>query len=143
MPHRTILEKFGEIYDKVDARYYTGLTGLPEHEGVRVMTEALPKYGFTVITKKAKVYADGKIKANMDVEIGIDMVSFANEVDAIVLFSGDGDFCYPVRLCRAMGVGVHVIADSSITSRELVEECDTFTDLASFLTDWFDAVPEG
>lgn len=139
IPFRVLIELFKDAFDIHSARYYTGISDLPEHEGVKVMAQALPSYGYTVITKKVKTFPNGKIKANLDVEIAIDMVEISKEVDVIVLFSGDGDFCYPVRLAQANGVEVNVISCSEFISSDLIRECSSYTDLGWFAKNWLGA----
>src|SRR5215471_10645719 len=50
--------------------------------------------GYTVVTKPTKEFVDQvgrrKIKGNMDIELAVDAMELAGQIDHMVLFSGDG-----------------------------------------------------
>lgn len=62
----------------------------------------LEKIGFQVITKQVKVLIDEQghrlEKANFDVEITGDVLKNLDKIDAVILFSGDSDFVYLIKL---------------------------------------------
>jgi len=70
--------------------------------------------GYHVISKPAREFTDRdgrrKIKGNMDVEIVIDMLTMADHIDHIILFSGDGDFRAAIRAVQAKGTRVTVVS---------------------------------
>lgn len=91
--------------------------------------EALQDIGFETRIKEIKTFGDGSKKADWDIGMSLDAITFANHVDTIVLCTGDGDFS---RLCshlRHEGVRVEAMAFSSSTSEELVDAVDEFIDL--------------
>ena len=73
----------------------------------------------------------------MDVEIAVDMLSLAPNIDHAVLFSGDGDFRRLVEAVQDKGVRVSVV--STLKSQppqaadELRRAADQFVDLADLL----------
>jgi hypothetical protein len=72
---------------------------------IRPLIDWLAYNGFTVVTKPAKEFDDGEdaaVQRGMRVELAVDALEIANQVDNIMLFSGDGDF-YSL-LDRASGV---------------------------------------
>jgi hypothetical protein len=93
--------------------------------------------GFTVVTNPAKEFDDGegrrKFKRSMSIELAVDALEFANQIDNIMLFSGDGDFCSLLDAVQRRGVYVTVI--SSLRSKppmiadELRCQTDTFIEL--------------
>ncbi len=89
--------------------------------------------GFRVVTKAVRRYTDGTSKANLDVELAIDMLTIAPYVDTAVLVSGDGDFVRLVEAVQFKGVRVEVVGLGEMTSTALIEVADTFTDLAELV----------
>jgi uncharacterized LabA/DUF88 family protein len=75
-----------------------------------------------------------KVKGNMDIELAIDVMQLADQLDHIVLFSGDGDFRSLVAAVQAKGRRVTVI--STLTTRpamiadDLRRQTDQFIDLS-------------
>ncbi|MEL6585480.1 MAG: NYN domain-containing protein, partial [Pseudomonadota bacterium] len=78
------------------AFYYTALLENEEYSPIRPLVDWLQYNGFTMVTKPAKEFTDSqgrrKVKGNMDIELTVDALETADNVDHIVLFSGDGDF---------------------------------------------------
>lgn len=76
---------------------------------------------------------NGTVKANLDVEIALDLVmkGFENVYDTAILVSGDGDFTHAVNLVKQQGRRVEVISLKAMTSKKLVAAADAYLDLAS------------
>jgi uncharacterized LabA/DUF88 family protein len=102
----------------------------------------LNRNGYKVVTKPMKVYRDFttgevSIKADLDVELAIDMLKLADFVDACILASGDGDFVPVINEVAAKGVRVAVLATQSDeaaqngyrASDELIDAADEFIDI--------------
>jgi hypothetical protein len=70
--------------------------------------------GFAVVTKPAKEFTDSqgrrRIKGNMDIELAIDVMEMAEQVDHIVIFSGDGDFRRLVEAAQRKGRRVSIVS---------------------------------
>jgi uncharacterized LabA/DUF88 family protein len=90
----------------------------------------LRRNGYRVIAKELMSLPDGSKKANLTVEIVVDMLSLANYCDTLVLLSGDGDLAYAVNAIAYRGVKVEVVSLRSMTSESLINVADQFTDLA-------------
>jgi uncharacterized LabA/DUF88 family protein len=79
------------------------------------------------------------VKGNMDIELAIDVMQLSDNLDHIVLFSGDGDFRSLVAAVQAKGRKVTVI--STLTTRppmisdDLRRQTDIFIDLADMKDD--------
>jgi uncharacterized LabA/DUF88 family protein len=75
-----------------------------------------------------------KIKGNMDIELAIDVMEMAENLDHIIIFSGDGDFRRLVEAVQRKGVRVSVV--STIESQppmiadELRRQADEFIELS-------------
>ena len=68
-------------------------------------------------------------KANLDVEIAVDMLSLAGRYDTAVLVSGDEDFVYAVNAVAYKGCRVEVAGFRSNTAPRLIDVADFFIDL--------------
>ena len=114
--------------DFVRAYAYTGLD--PENENQRQFHSFLSRSGYRVVSKDIRKYGDGKIKANLDIELVVDLLRTARNLDVAVVVSGDGDFAPAIRAVQQMGVRVEVISFRGNTSSDLIEVADVFTDIA-------------
>src|SRR5437870_7892211 len=85
--------------------------------------------GFRVVQKELKTFYDGSRKANLDVEIAVDMLSLAGRYDTAVLVSGDEDFVYAVNAVAYKGCRVEVAGFRSNTAPKLIDVADYFIDL--------------
>jgi len=94
----------------------------------------LRQCGFKVIKKYVKHFVDDEgiltTKANADMDLAIDALLQARNLDKIILLTGDGDFIRLVQALQNMGCRVEVIAFNNVNS-ELKEEADSF--LSGFL----------
>jgi uncharacterized LabA/DUF88 family protein len=85
--------------------------------------------GYRVIAKDISQFSDGSKKANLDIEIAVDMLTLANAYDTAVLVSGDGDLAYAVDAVGYQGRRVEVVSLRSMTSESLIHVADRYTDL--------------
>jgi uncharacterized LabA/DUF88 family protein len=96
--------------------------------------DILRQCGFKVIKKYVKHFVDDEgiltTKANADMDLAIDALLQARNLDRIILLTGDGDFIRLVQALQNMGCRVEVIAFNNVSS-ELKEEADSF--LSGFL----------
>ncbi|HHX10137.1 MAG TPA: NYN domain-containing protein [Firmicutes bacterium] len=70
----------------------------------------LNRNGYMVVLKPLKVFAGGTIKADLDLELAIDMFSLVDRCDKFILCSGDGDFVPLIRAVAKHGVRVQVLS---------------------------------
>ena len=134
--YKLLMKEFQGRGTLVRAFYYAVIIEDQEFS-IRPLTDWLGYNGFTVVTKPAKEFDDGvgrrKLKRSMRVELAVDALEMANDVDEIVLFSGDGDYCPLLEAVQRRGVRVTVV--STISSRppiiadELRRQADVFIDL--------------
>lgn len=115
----------------VNAFWYTGLKDMQDQRSFR---DALINLGYTVRTKLLKEYYDetlGKYyqKANLDIEIVIDMFNTVGQYDRVVLFSGDGDFERAIELLRSKNTHITVVSTEGMIARELRNATDRYIDL--------------
>jgi uncharacterized LabA/DUF88 family protein len=87
--------------------------------------------GYRVIAKDLVQLPDGSKKANLDVEIAVDMISLIGCYDTAVLVSGDGDLAYAVNSVSYRGIRVEVVSLRAMTSDSLINVSDRYIDLES------------
>ena len=124
----TLLKSATAGRDFVRAYAYTGLD--PENENQRQFHAFLARSGYKVISKDIRKYGDGRIKANLDIELVVDLMKTARNLDIAVVVSGDGDFAPAIRAVQEMGVRCEVISFRGNTSSDLIDVADQFTDIA-------------
>lgn len=111
----------------------------------------LNRNGYQVVKKPVIVFADGSTKAEIGVDLAIDMLTLAERCDRMILVSGDGEFVPVVRAVAARGVRVQVVASqmplaASTTpehprpfparaSDELLDAADEFTELKDLISE--------
>jgi len=109
------------------AFFYTGVDiGAERQQGFLLW---MRRNGFRVIQKELKTFYDGTRKANLDVEIAVDMLSLAGKYDTAVLVSGDEDFVYAVNAVAYKGCRVEIAGFRSNTAPKLIDVADYFIDL--------------
>jgi uncharacterized LabA/DUF88 family protein len=136
---RRVLQHFtrDDRVELVNAFWYTGLKDPQDQRGFR---DALVGLGYTVRTKILKEYYDdssGKYsqKANLDVEIVVDMFNTVEQYDRVILFSGDGDFDRAVELLRSKNTHITVVSTEGMIARELRNATDRYIDLNDIRAD--------
>ena len=123
----TLLKSASAGRDLVRAYAYTGLD--PENENQRNFHAFLARHGYKVVSKDIRKYGDGKVKANLDIELVVDMMKTARNLDIAIVVSGDGDFAPAIRAVQEQGVRVEVISFRGNTSSDLIDVADVFTEI--------------
>jgi len=137
---KRLLKEFEDRGSLLRAFYYTSMIEDQEYSSIRPLTDWLSYNGYTVVTKAVKEFTDAsgrrKVKGNMDIELAVDAMALADQIDQMVLFSGDGAFRYLVEAIQRRGVRVTVVSTIStqppVIADELRRQADVFTDLAGF-----------
>ena len=97
----TLLKSATAGRDLVRAYAYTGLD--PDNENQRNFHDFLRRSGYKVVSKDIRKYGDGKVKANLDIELVVDMMKTARNLDIAIVVSGDGDFAPAIRAVQEHG----------------------------------------
>lgn len=109
--------------------FYTGVDRSNEKQQGFLLW--MRRNGYRVVAKDLIQLPDGTKKANLDVEIAVDMLALAGTYDTAVLVSGDGDLAYAVEVVGYRGVRVEVVSLRSMTSDNLINVADRYIDLES------------
>ena len=136
--YKRLLLEFQSRGTLLRAFYYTAIIEDQEYSAIRPLIDWLDYNGYTVVTKATKEFVDvsgrRKVKGNISVELAVDAMELAGQVDEIVLFCGDGDFRPLVAAVQRRSARVTVI--STILSQppmiadELRRQADMYIDLA-------------
>jgi uncharacterized LabA/DUF88 family protein/cold shock CspA family protein len=129
---RQLAEKQGTIVLRANAYMAADWDREDTDEAYRLSKEAyrgaIRRNGFHLVLKEVRRYrnADGEevVKANADLDIAVDAMLQSENLDYVLLGTGDGDFVRLVRALQARGKRVDVLSFAN-TSMDLKEEADT------------------
>lgn len=126
--------------------------GLKDPSDQRPFRDALTSLGFTVRTRPLRELsppdsprrpaeprhleprpAEQKqfVRANLDVEVALDLMMVAPRTDVVWLLSGSRDLDRLVEVLRAQGLRITLMSTEGMVARELRNAADGFVDLAS------------
>ena len=89
--------------------------------------QILKEIGFEVKLKPFIQRSDGSAKGDWDVGITLDMIDYAEDVDAIVLASGDGDFDLVIdKIRNEYNVSVEIYGVPNLTAQSLIDSATQF-----------------
>ena len=114
-----VCKEYGEV---VEAIYYSGAS----NEGNQCKFHDWLAYnGYSLVTKPLKTitdYTTGQVtqKANLDIEIVLDMFNMIDRYDMAILISGDGDFERALQQLKSRGKEIKVISTRGCVASELV-----------------------
>jgi uncharacterized LabA/DUF88 family protein len=107
--------------------FYTGVD--PTNEKQQNFLLWMRHHGYRVVSKDLVQFANGSRKADLDVEIAVDMMRLVGYYDTAVLVSGDGNLSYAVNSISYSGARVEVVSLRSMTSDSLISVADRYIDL--------------
>ena len=136
--YRRLLREFQDRGTLLRAFYYTAIVEDQEYTSIRPLVDWLDYNGYTVVTKPTKEFVDAggrrKVKGSMSIELAVNAMELAEHIDAMVLFSGDGDFRPLLKAVQRRGVHVTVVSTLAsqppMVADELRRQADAFLDLA-------------
>ena len=132
-PRRLLVHATATAAVEIGAAFW--YTGLKDPTDQRPFRDALTILGFTVRAKPLREFGGDPdqrqfARANLDVEIAIDLLSVAHRIDELWLLSGSRDLERLVEVLRIKGVKVVLISTDGMVPRELRNAVDRFVDLA-------------
>ena len=110
------------------AYFYTGVD--PQNEKQRGFLLWLNRHGHRVVSKELAYLPDGSRRANMHVEMAVDMMRIAEYCSTLTLLGGDGNLAYALQVLSQRGTSIEVVSLQSMTSDSLIDLADSYTDLA-------------
>jgi uncharacterized LabA/DUF88 family protein len=136
--YRRLLKEFQDRGALLRAFYYTMMIEDQEYTSIRPLIDWLDYNGYTVVTKATKEFVDAggrrKVRGNMHIELTVRAMELAEHIDAMVLFSGDGEFRPLLEAVQRRGVHVTVVSTLAsqppMVADELRRQADAFLDLA-------------
>ncbi len=128
--YRKVYEFYASQAQVYNAFYYTSVTNPPD-PGMEGFLRALTGMGYTVRRKVVKEILDQETgqtirKANLDIEIVIDMLTTADLYDRAILISGDGDFERAVEFLRGRGKRIDGLGVHAMAAYDLVNAMDRY-----------------
>jgi uncharacterized LabA/DUF88 family protein len=104
----------------------------PQHGDEQMFLQAVKGLGYRITTKNYKTFSSGAKKADLDLDLCMDVVRLVDgrAVDCVVLVSGDSDFMPMLDYCSDHGVRVEVAAFDEAMSATLRQSCDLFINLS-------------
>lgn len=119
---KRMLDWIRSLGDLVDAFYYVAVDNPVEPQQENFL-KALTYMGYSLVTKGLRTVPgdDGfdRKKANLDVEIVLDMFTTIANYDLAVLVSGDADFDRPLQALRTRGKRFLVMSTQGFVAREI------------------------
>ncbi len=109
------------------AFFYTGVDRTNEKQQGFLLW--MRRNGYRVIAKDLIQLPDGSKKANLDVEIAVDLMALVGSYDTAVIVSGDGDLAYAANAVSYRGARVEVVSLRAMTSDSLINVSDRYIDL--------------
>jgi uncharacterized LabA/DUF88 family protein len=126
--YRRLLARLTQGRSLLRAYFYTGLD--PHNDRQRGFLLWLRRNGYRVMAKELITMPDQSKKANLEVEMAIDMIGLCSYCDTVVLLSGNGDLAYALNQVSYRGVQVEVVGLRSMVSESLLSVADRYVDLA-------------
>lgn len=104
----------------------------PDPHAEQTFLAAVKGVGYRITTKNYKTFASGARKADMDLDLCMDIVRLvdAGALDTVALVSGDSDFLPLLEYCSDHGVRVEVAAFDDAAAMILRQSCDLFINLS-------------
>ena len=138
--YKRLLEEFSSRGAVLRAFYYSAMD--PELSSLRPLLDWLDYNGYTVVTRPTREFVDAggrrRVKGGLELELAVDAMELAADVDEMILFSGDGDFRPLIEAIQRHGVRVTVVSTISskppVIADELRRQADVFIDLAKLRT---------
>lgn len=137
--YKRLLEKTRTETRLLRAYYYTAIQEDREQDysPLRPLVDWLDYNGYHLKTKIAREYIDAqgrkRYRGNVDIELAVDMVTMADRLDCIVLFTGNGDFRHAIAAAQDKGTRVVCVSTTAtqppMASDEIRRQADLFVDL--------------
>ena len=113
------------------AFFYTGVAR--NNEKQMGFLQWMSHHGYRVVAKDLIEFPDGSKKANLNVEIAVDLLRLVNSYDTAVILSGNGDLTYAVNKASYFGARIEIVSLRSMTSDNLINVAERYTDIEKLI----------
>lgn len=133
--YKRLLELLAEDNNLLRAYYFTALPDRKVENWIHKQVDWMAHNGYVVVSKPVKEFIDPidgttKTKGNVDVDIAVYAMVYAQLVQEVYLFSGDGDYTILVKnLQERYALKVYVVSSMKLISWDLRKQADKFIDL--------------
>ena len=100
----------------------------PRHDRATGFHSVLRDFGYKIVVKEVRWYQNENgryAKANADLDLAVDVLTQAQNLDRVLIASGDGDFASVVQALQNRGCRVEVIGLDNV-SQDLRAEADLY-----------------
>ncbi len=130
LDYRKLYDFLTKDYEVYNAFYFTSVP-TPVDTSLEGFLRALTAMGYTVRRKALKEIMDQETgetfrKANLDIELVIDMFNTVDLYDVAILCTGDGDFERAVELLRSRGKRVLGVGSREMAAYDLINAVDRY-----------------
>ena len=127
-----VYQYFNKHFALYNAFYYSADPQENEDEK-RLEYQRFSLMGYTMRTKPLKEIRDAKgriavKKANLDIEMAVDMFATQSNYDIAILFTGDSEIVRAVELLRMNGKQIFLFSTKGHSGMELINASDKFMD---------------
>ena len=95
----------------------------------------IAREGFKVVGKSLRRRADGVRRASLNVNIAVDVLELAPNIDVLTLVTADADFIPLVEAVQRCGVRVEVVTTGDLAPAGLAEVADVAIEFSALLAD--------
>jgi uncharacterized LabA/DUF88 family protein len=137
--YKRLLQKTRQETRLIRAYYYTAMQEDrdQDYSPLRPLVDWLDYNGYQMVTKAAREYTDAqgrkRYRGSIDIELAVDMLTMADKLDCIVLFTGNGDFRHAIARVQERGCRVVCVSTMStqppMASDDIRRQADLFVDL--------------
>lgn len=113
----------------VQALFYTGVSSGNQRQ--QAFLHWMQTHRYRVVSKELTTAPDGTRRADLAVEIAIDMVLFASQCDVIVLVTHNANLAYAMNAAGNHGAQIELVGLRRWLTPELMNLTDRFIDLES------------
>lgn len=124
-----LLAVFTQERSLLQAVFYTGMSSGNQRQ--QAFLYWMQNHGYRVMSKELTTAPDGSRRADLSVELAIDMVLFAAQCDVIVLVSHNQNLTYAVNSAGNHGAQIELVGLRRWISAELMNVSDRFVDIES------------
>jgi len=128
-----LIEYIGDQCRKEDAILWKAVAFVPfdpRDQRRERLINALSFMGYRVKSKQVKRLPDGSVKANMDMEITLEILAAATFLDMIIIVSGDSDFVPLIDTLNHMGKRIWVVGTKKgAVGIELIRASDHYENM--------------